>query len=125
MTDEEFIRKHIEVEKSLCEAVKKAKANAKSEVLQALEDVRAKVHANILMFRNEHYENKEVATGCDKLIESINDYIDRKIKEISGKDCRDCKKWNDCECGKKGHDNGTSIGYSVGECGEYEVTKSE
>jgi hypothetical protein len=37
------------------------------------------------------------------------------------KDCRDCKKWNDCECGKKGHENGTSIGYSIGECKEFEV----
>lgn len=49
----------------------------------------------------------------------------KKIAEISGKDCRDCKKWNDCECGKNGHDKGTSIGYSVGECAEYEVTKDD
>lgn len=45
------------------------------------------------------------------------------IKEVSGKDCRDCKKWNDCECGKKGHENGTSIGYSIGECKEFEVNE--
>ena len=35
-------------------------------------------------------------------------------------DCRNCKKWDECECGRKGHENGTSIGYSVGECRDYE-----
>jgi hypothetical protein len=35
-------------------------------------------------------------------------------------DCRNCKKWDDCECGRKGHINGTSIGYSIGECKDYE-----
>lgn len=32
------------------------------------------------------------------------------------KNCRDCNKWEFCECGKKGHENGTSKGYSIGEC---------
>lgn len=32
------------------------------------------------------------------------------------KDCRDCNEWKSCECGKKGHENGTSKGYSIGEC---------
>ena len=35
------------------------------------------------------------------------------------KDCRDCKQWNECPCGKRGHENKTSIGYSIGECKEY------
>ena len=35
------------------------------------------------------------------------------------KDCRYCDKWEECPCGKKGHDNGTSIGYSIGECKDY------
>lgn len=35
-------------------------------------------------------------------------------------DCRNCKKWNECPCGKEGHENGTSIGYSIGECKDYE-----
>ena len=35
-------------------------------------------------------------------------------------DCRNCKKWDECPCGKEGHINGTSIGYSIGECKEYE-----
>ena len=35
------------------------------------------------------------------------------------KDCRNCTMWEECPCGKKGHENGTSIGYSIGECKEY------
>lgn len=40
--------------------------------------------------------------------------------EQTSSDCRICKKWDECPCGKEGHENGTSIGYSVGECKEYE-----
>lgn len=40
------------------------------------------------------------------------------------KDCRDCQKWETCPCGKPGHDKGTSIGYSIGECKDYEPKKS-
>lgn len=76
MTDEEFIGKHIEVEKSLCEAVKKAKANAKSEVLQALEDVRAEIHETGIL--DHHSDKIEVALAYAK-VETI---IDNKIKEI-------------------------------------------
>ena len=35
-------------------------------------------------------------------------------------DCRNCKKWDECLCGKEGHENGTSKGYSIGECKDYE-----
>ena len=57
-----------------------------------------------------------------------------KIKELekriyaleqASSDCRICKKWNECPCGKEGHENGTSIGYSVGECREYEQQPCE
>ena len=34
-------------------------------------------------------------------------------------DCRDCAKWKECECGEKGHKNGTSQGYSIGECNDF------
>ena len=34
-------------------------------------------------------------------------------------DCRNCEQWDTCPCGKEGHENGTSIGYSIGECKEY------
>lgn len=34
-------------------------------------------------------------------------------------DCRNCKHYESCPCGKKGHDKGTSIGYSIGECKDY------
>ena len=42
------------------------------------------------------------------------------------KDCRDCNEWESCECGKKGHENGTSKGYSIGECTHFiEADKAE
>lgn len=34
-------------------------------------------------------------------------------------DCRDCKEWFSCPCGKPGHDKGTSIGYDSGNCSDY------
>lgn len=35
-------------------------------------------------------------------------------------DCRNCKQYEICPCGKRGHENGSSIGYSIGECKNYE-----
>lgn len=44
----------------------------------------------------------------------------KALEQEPCEDCRNCKKWDDCECGRKGHINGTSIGYSIGECKDYE-----
>jgi len=35
-------------------------------------------------------------------------------------DCRDCKEYEDCPCGKDGHESKTSQGYSIGECKDFE-----
>lgn len=35
------------------------------------------------------------------------------------KDCRACIEFEVCLCGKNGHENGTSIGYSVGNCKDF------
>lgn len=40
-------------------------------------------------------------------------------------DCRDCKEFEDCPCGKNGHENGTSQGYSIGECKDFKPQESE
>lgn len=45
------------------------------------------------------------------------------VEDLPTVTCKDCKKWKVCECGKKGHDNGTSIGYSIGECKEFEINE--
>ena len=37
-------------------------------------------------------------------------------------DCRNCVEWKECECGEKGHINGTSQGYSIGECTKFKHT---
>lgn len=34
--------------------------------------------------------------------------------------CRKCALWERCPCGKAGHENGTSVGYSIGECKMYD-----
>ena len=49
------------------------------------------------------------------------------ISELKGEnpDCRNCDKWKTCENGEKGHTNGTSIGYSIGECKDYAELKGE
>ena len=39
-------------------------------------------------------------------------------------DCRNCKQYESCPCGEKGHENGTSIGYSIGECKAYELKEA-
>ena len=39
-------------------------------------------------------------------------------------DCRNCKQYKLCPCGEKGHENGTSIGYSIGECKDYKPSDS-
>lgn len=38
-------------------------------------------------------------------------------------DCRNCRQYDNCPCGKRGHENGTSIGYSIGECKDFEPKK--
>ena len=38
--------------------------------------------------------------------------------------CRDCKKYEDCPCGKDGHESGTSQGYSIGECKDFKPQKA-
>ena len=35
-------------------------------------------------------------------------------------DCRGCKEFEDCPCGKDGHESETSQGYSIGECKDFE-----
>lgn len=45
--------------------------------------------------------------------------------ESNEMDCRDCKEWESCPCGKDGHEKGTSQGYSIGECKDFEPQESE
>lgn len=40
-------------------------------------------------------------------------------------DCRNCKYWDICPCGKSGHEKGTSLGYSIGECKNYIFKRKE
>ncbi len=64
----------------------------------------------------------------DECIEQIAEAVVKKLsgtmtprdRDIAvGKDCRDCVEWDTCPCGKEGHEKGTSMGYSSGECKWY------
>ena len=46
-------------------------------------------------------------------------------KNKAESDCRDCKEYEDCPCGKDGHESETSQGYSIGECKDFEPQESE
>lgn len=56
----------------------------------------------------------------NQLAEWLKELKAYKEQEPYQKDCRLCKEFDECENGKKGHENGTSIGYSIGECKDYE-----
>ena len=51
------------------------------------------------------------------LAEQFKEYWTSPYNEM---DCRDCKEYEDCPCGKDGHESGTSQGYSIGECKDFE-----
>lgn len=63
----------------------------------------------------EHYDKEK--HYCPRFCQVIKDTL---AEAQPSEDCRNCKKWNKCPCGKEGHENGTSIGYSIGECKDYE-----
>lgn len=68
-------------------------------------------------------KNFEITFGTDNRedFEAVQELCRKLIghSKSEQKDCRDCVHWNDCPCGKTGHEKGTSIGYSIGECKEY------
>ena len=67
-------------------------------------------------YRLEHYSKGfEICEKCEWCVQ-LNRYID---EEEYMDDCRDCRDWETCPCGKQGHENGTSIGYSTGACSEF------
>ena len=56
------------------------------------------------------------------LADQFKEYSTSPYKEMT---CRDCKEYDDCPCGKAGHENGTSQGYSIGECKDFKSQKNE
>lgn len=74
------------------------------------------------MTREEAIEILKNSTMKDTLSEQWKEAYKMAIKALEQKlcDCRSCKKWDECPCGKEGHENGTSVSYSVGECRDYE-----
>ena len=75
-------------------------------------------------------ENKKECSTCksDNSLENCLwciKYGHWELKGDNNPDCRNCDKWKTCENGEKGHTNGTSIGYSIGECRDYAELKGE
>lgn len=68
----------------------------------------------IQIFGIDVWQQMIVSSG---LAEQFKEYWTSPYNEI---DCRDCKEFEDCPCGKDGHKSGTSQGYSIGECKDFE-----
>ena len=69
---------------------------------------------------------KRINKDCLVVHEIWNEGWNACLDEITGKeDCRNCQEWESCSCGKIGHDNGTSVGYSIGECKHYKEKQNE
>ena len=56
------------------------------------------------------------------LAEQFKEYWTSLYNEMN---CQDCKEFEDCPCGKDGHENGTSQGYSIGECKDFDSQENE
>ena len=89
-----------------------------------LEEELEKVRDKIIKKANSGQWSEPTIYGMQKAVF----IIDNELSELKGEnnpDCRNCDKWKTCENGEKGHANGTSIGYSIGECGDYVELKGE
>ena len=51
--------------------------------------------------------------------------MEERLATMAEGDCRYCKEYENCPCGKDGHENGTSQGYSTGECKYFKLKESE
>ena len=59
--------------------------------------------------------------GADYMLQRFLDVLNTEVEM----DCRNCKEFEDCPCGKDGHESGTSQGYSIGECEPQERSDKE
>lgn len=84
----------------------------KASVLSVIDDIKTEIKMQEIKKDKRFIEETWWNSALQKCLEIID-------KHISGKDCRDCIEWKTCECGEKGHINGTSKGYSIGECTEF------
>lgn len=70
-----------------------------------------------------------MCSECHRRTDEKSDYCPncgaKMFEPHESDNCRDCKKWEDCPCGKDGHESGTSQGYSIGECKVFEPQESE
>lgn len=96
--------------------------DAKTEfAVEELEKVKEEIRINADIEWNQRVG---ASKGLEFAIEIIDNHID-KLKGENNPDCRNCDKWKTCENGEKGHANGTSSGYSIGECKDYGELKGE
>ena len=101
--------KYLKEKASVIEKLEEIKSDM--DIIAELEAIKAEFEDKILL-------NQTVA------IQIMDKHI-AELKKENDIDCRNCDKWKTCENGEKGHANGTSIGYSIGECRDYVELKGE
>ena len=102
----------------------KGYSDGRASLIEELEQLKADFE-EIQLLRDNPYNNR---TEYSISMKELRELFDEHISELKGEnnpDCRSCDKWKTCENGEKGHANGTSIGYSIGECRDYAELKGE
>ena len=73
-------------------------------------------------YRLVHYSKGfDICEKCDWCVQ-LNRYTN---DEDFMDDCRDCREWDTCSCGRPGHEGGTSLGYPTGACAEFKPREGE
>ena len=52
------------------------------------------------------YEKQVIEADCMRETFEANEKAIQALEQQPCEDCRNCKKWNKCPCGKEGHENG-------------------
>ena len=101
---------------------------AEEIMIEELEKIKAEIKEEQSNYTNRWIMGvTDYPYGCYRAYEETIKLIDKHISELKGEnnpDCRNCDKWKTCENGEKGHAKGTSIGYSIGECRDYAITRA-
>ena len=90
------------------------------EESKLFERLRVRRRKNNYLYRHGKISKEKYLKNIDNLLFDV-DTLQMRFND--GPNCVKCVHWKTCTCGEEGHRKGTSIGYSVGECKNYEERK--